>query len=107
MSYTKNDFEALSDESLVHAELQLDRDLVELRFRKNAGSLRNVMKVREVRRNIARVRTEQRNRERAAELGKNALRDQHRGTFVPAVVSESVEGSSFASDLNAQMEDTE
>ena len=107
MSYTKSDLEALSDEGLVHAELQLDRDLVELRFRKNAGSLRNVMKVKEVRRNIARVRTEQRNRERVAGLGKNSLRDQHRATFVPTVTSESSEGSSFASDLNAQMEDTE
>ena len=34
-----------------------------LRFRKNAGSLRNVMKLKRFVKNIARVRTEQRRRE--------------------------------------------
>lgn len=107
MSYTKSDLEALSDESLVHAELQLDRDLVGLRFQKKAGTLRNIMQPRVLRKNIARVRTEQRKRERSSDLPKNALRDEHRVSFVASEPAEIAEGSSFASDLNEQMEDTE
>ena len=73
MNYTSTELKALTDEQVVHAELQLDRDLVGLRFRKNADQLRNVNQIKVVRRNIARVRTEQRRRELDAGLAKNAL----------------------------------
>ena len=106
MNYTSTELKALTDEQVVHAELQLDRDLVGLRFSKNADQLRNVNQIKVVRRNIARVRTEQRRRELDAGLGKNALRNEHRATF-SAAVSVKTEGSSFAADLNEQMEDGE
>ena len=52
MDYTSTELKALTDEQVVHAELQLDRDLVGLRFRKNADQLRNVNQIKVVRRNI-------------------------------------------------------
>jgi large subunit ribosomal protein L29 len=106
MTYTNTDLKDLTDEQVVHAELQLDRDLVGLRFRKNADQLRNVNQIKVVRRNIARVRTEQRRRELNGGLTKDTLLEQHRATFTAAVVAKAV-GSSFASDLNEQMEDGE
>ena len=106
MNYTSTELKALTDEQVVHAELQLDRDMVGLRFSKNADQLRNVNQIKVVRRNIARVRTEQRRRELGAGLAKNALRDQHRTTFT-AAASVITEGSSFAADLNEQMEEGE
>ena len=106
MDYTSTELKELSDEQVVHAELQLDRDLVGLRFQKSADQLRNVNQIKVVRRNIARVRTEQRRRELAAGLAKNALRNQHRATFT-AAASTKIEGSSFAADLNEQLEDGE
>ena len=60
MNYTSTELKALTDEQVVHAELQLDRDLVGLRFTKNADQLRDVNQIKVVRRNIARVRTAQR-----------------------------------------------
>ena len=104
MSYTSTELKSLSDEQVVHAELQLDRDLIGLRFSKNADQLRNVNQIKVVRRNIARVRTEQRRRELEAGLAKNSLLEQHRSTFSASAVVKS-EGSSFAADLNEQMED--
>jgi large subunit ribosomal protein L29 len=106
MSYTNSELKAMSDEQVVHAELQLDRDLVSLRFRKNADQLRDVNQIKTVRRNIARIRTEQRRREIEAGLSKDALREIHRATFA-ATATASVEGSSFGADLNEQMEDGE
>ena len=106
MDYTTTELKALTDEQVVHAELHLDRDLVSLRFRKSADQLRNVNQIKVVRRNIARVRTEQRRRELDAGLTKNALLEQHRATFTAAAAVQT-EGSSFAADLNEQMEDGE
>ena len=95
MSYTNTELKALTDEQVVHAELQLDETLVGLRFRKSADQLRNVNQIKVVRRNIARVRTEQRRRELDAGLAKNALLEQHRATFTAAATVQT-EGSSFA-----------
>ena len=102
MTYNNTELKALSDEELVHAELQLDRDLIG-RFRKNSDQLRDVMQIKQVRRNIARTRTEQRRREIEADQAKNTLLEMHRASF-KATVTESVKGSSFAADLNEQME---
>ena len=104
MNYSNSDLQALSDEALVHAELQLDRDLVTLHFKKNAGQLRNVTLIKNARRNIARVRSEQRRREIEGNLIKDSLRDIHRATF-SAKATVVAGGSSFAADLNEQMED--
>ena len=42
-----------------------------------------------------------------AGLAKNALLEQHRATFTAAASAVQTEGSSFAADLNEQMEDGE
>ena len=106
MTYNNAELKALSDEELVHAELQLDRDLVGLRFRKSSDQLRDVMQIKQVRRNIARTRTEQRRREIEANQSKDTLLEMYRASF-KAAATKSVEGSSFAADLNEQMEDGE
>src|SRR6056300_853954 len=100
--YTKEQMAGMSDEELVHAELQLDRDLVTLRFQKKAGNGKDMHKSKEVRRNIARLRTEQIAREKAAGLAKNSLRDQYRSTFqisADDLASQAAETGSFASEL--------
>ena len=106
MTYSTAELKSLSDEALVHAELQLDRDLVSLNFMKKAGTLRNVMSTRVVRRNIARVRTEQRRREIEQGLAKDSLKSTHRGSFVAGETAKET-GSSFAADLAEKMEETD
>ena len=75
------DLKAMSDEALVHHELQLQRDLVRKNFAHATNQLDDTASVRKVRRAIARARTEQRSREVAGGLGKDSLRSQHRSTF--------------------------
>jgi ribosomal protein L29 len=106
MTYTTTELKALSDEALVHAELQLDRELVALNFMKKAGTLRNVMSTRVVRKNIARVRTEQRRREIEQGLAKDSLKAQHRASFVAAAAVKE-EGSSLLANVTEQMEETD
>ena len=81
-------FDALSDEKLVHRELDLERQLLDLSFRKRTGQLEDTSKLGKVRRDIARVRTAERARERVQGLTKDALRGLHRGTWSPAAASE-------------------
>lgn len=106
MTYTTTELKALSDEALVHAELQLDRELVSLNFMKKAGTLRNVMSTRVVRKNIARVRTEQRRREIEQGLSKDSLKALHRASFVATTASKE-EGSSLLANVTEQMEETD
>jgi large subunit ribosomal protein L29 len=85
MQYAKlND---LSDEQLVHRELQLEREYIDTSFRKKTGQLEDSSSLSKIRKDIARARTAQRERERAQNLGPNALRDLHRGSFKPGAVS--------------------
>ena len=97
---------ALSDEQLVHRELQLERDLIELRFRHRDANLQldDTSKLRKIRRDIARLRTAQRTRELAGELPKDALRNKHRGSFKAgaAIVSGGTAGGSFLQGFAAQ-----
>jgi ribosomal protein L29 len=108
---SKKNYEAMikrpeiSDQELVHTELQLDRDLVDLRFAKQMGTLKETHKFKVIRREIARLRTEQVARENARGIAKNTLRDQYRGSFVPKVQTEITDEGSFASELNDQMEE--
>jgi ribosomal protein L29 len=77
-------FADLSDEQLVHRALQLERDLVTVRFKHSMNQLANTAEVRDIRREIAQLRTEARARELKAGLSKNALLANHRGSFAPA-----------------------
>ena len=103
-NYNKEQLADMSDEEIVHAELQLDRDLVTLRFQKKAGNSRGVHKSKQVRRAIARLKTEQRAREIAGELEKGSLLAAHRASFKP-LDGDFDSGSSFGADLNAEMEE--
>jgi ribosomal protein L29 len=96
------DFKALSDESLVHHELQLERDLVRKNFAHATNQLDDTASVKKVRWTIARVRTEQRTREIANGLGKDALRNKFRTTFKPdsaAVASAEPAAGGFLSGI--------
>jgi len=82
-----SDTEKLSDKDLVHYELGLERKLVEATFKLSTGQLDDTSTVGKLRKDIARARTAQRSRERSQNLGKNALRDQHRSTFDPTAAA--------------------
>ena len=84
------ELKTLSDEALVHREFQLERELMEYRFRHKTGQLENTSRLAGLRKDIARARTLQRERERTQGLSKDALRNQHRGSFS---VEESVQTS--------------
>jgi len=87
---------SLGDEAIVHKELQLERDLLELRFRLKTNQLDDTATIHKIRKDIARLRTAQRERERAQGLPKNALRNNHRTSFRPgdAGAAEAVASSS-------------
>lgn len=75
------DFDSLSDEKLVHQELDLERQLLELNFRKRMGQLEDTSKLSKVRKDIARARTAERQRELDQGLNRDALRGNHMGTW--------------------------
>ena len=97
----------MSDEELIHAELQLDRDIVELRFAKQMGTLKQTHRFKQIRKEIARLRTEQISRENSRGLAKNTLREAHRSSFVAQETGRFSSEDSFASELNEQMEEEE
>ena len=75
------EFESLSDEKLVHRELDLEREMLELNFRKRMGQLEDTSKLAKVRKDIARARTAERLREREQGLNRDALRGLHMGSW--------------------------
>jgi|AACY02.16.fsa_nt_gi ribosomal protein L29 len=80
----KVDLKSLSDEALVHHELRLERELVRKNFSHKTNQLENTAELKVLRRSIARTRTEERAREVAQGLAKDALRNRFRSTFTPA-----------------------
>ena len=78
------EFKALDDKALVHRELQLERELMDVRFRNKTGQLEDTSKLAKLRKGIARARTLQREREAEQSLNPNTLRDMHRSSFVPS-----------------------
>lgn len=81
---TRQEIEALSDEQVVHAELQLERELLQSSFRLRTGQLDDTARMGRLRRDIARLRTAQRSRELSQGLFKDALRNKFRATFQAA-----------------------
>ena len=57
------EFKEFSDVELVSKVSELKEELFNLRFQMATGQLENPMRIREVRKNIARVKTVQRERE--------------------------------------------
>ncbi len=60
---------SLSDEELLEKEKELRKELFNLRFQKAINQLENPMRMREVRRTIARIKTILRERELEKERG--------------------------------------
>ena len=75
---------SLSDEQLVHKELELERSMLAHTFRHRLGQLENTSVLRETRRAIARAETLLTSRERAAGLSKGSLKGRFQATFVPS-----------------------
>jgi len=71
----------LTDEQLVHQMLQVERDLVDARFRHSMNQLENTSRLGGLRKEIAQLKTEARKREAAAGLEKNALFTKHAASF--------------------------
>ena len=80
------DLKGLDDKALVHRELQLERELMDARFRSKTGQLEDTSKLAKLRKGIARTRTAQRERELEQSLSPNALRDAHRSSFTPGEI---------------------
>ena len=71
----------LSDESLVHREMALERELVSAKFRLSMQQLEDTSIIKQLRRDIARLQTEARQREIAQGMGKNGLKSMHSSSF--------------------------
>ncbi|GDX78837.1 hypothetical protein LBMAG42_06480 [Deltaproteobacteria bacterium] len=80
------DLSALSDEALVHNELNSQRVLAAHQLRHVTGKLENNSLLGKARREIARAQTEIRRRELANGLVNGALRSAHLGTFKPGAL---------------------
>ena len=76
-----SEIRSLSDEELVHAELQLQRDIVHERMSIDEDRSADVMLFGKIRKAIARLRTEQRRRELEQNVSKDSLRSKYRKTF--------------------------
>ncbi len=90
---TKGSLAEMSDEALVHHELGLERELLDVRFRHKTGQLDDSSRMKVLRRGIARSRTIQRRRELAGGLTKNSLRDTHRSSFKPGTATGGAEAA--------------
>jgi len=74
---------SLTDEQLVHRELQLERDLIATRFAHRTSQLDDSSKMKKIRRDIARLRTAARGREIEQSLPKDSLKAKHAKSFAP------------------------
>lgn len=88
------DVQNLTDEQIVHRELQLERDMISLRFLHRTQQLEDSSKLGKLRKDIARLRTAQSAREHAQGLHPNTLRDRYRTTFQAASSSVGADASS-------------
>jgi len=94
------DLSALTDEQLVHSELNSQRELAAHQLRHATGKLENNSLLGKARRNIARAKGEIRRRELVADLVNGALRSRHLGTYKPASISAALEaGGTFLKNM--------
>jgi ribosomal protein L29 len=90
----------LSDEQLVHSELNSQRELAAHQLRHATGKLENNSLLGKTRRAIARAQGEIRRREIAAELANGSLRAKHLGSYRPAAIGAAPEaGGSFLKNM--------
>ena len=74
----------LTDEQLVHTELNLERELIDARFKKQFGTLEDTSIFSKIRKNIARLQTEQSKRQAEQNLPNNGLKMLYAKTFRPS-----------------------
>lgn len=79
-----HELNALSDEQLVHKELDLERSLTTFSFRHRLQQLENTSQLGKARRDIARAETALTAREKAAGLNKGALKARYRSSWSPS-----------------------
>ena len=77
-----SEIKELSDQELVHTELDLERQLIDARLKKSLGVGMDLSIFAKFRKDIARLQTEQTFRCTQQGLAKNALKALHRNTFV-------------------------
>jgi len=73
--------QGMSDQDLTHRVFEVERELVEARFKHSMGRLENTSQLRSLRREIARIKTEARTREVAQGLSRGALIREHRASY--------------------------
>lgn len=94
------DLSTLTDEQLVHRELDLERTLLAHQLRHNTGRLENTSQLAKTRKSIARAQTEVRRRELGAGLVNGALRSKHLGSFTPSTTgSDAGAGTGFLNQM--------
>jgi large subunit ribosomal protein L29 len=99
---------ALSDEALVHKELELERALVAHQFRHRLNKLENTSVLEKTRRDIARAQTIRGERERLADAPAGSLKSKHQGSFKPVAVATGAEaGGGFLGGLLDKQEGQE
>jgi ribosomal protein L29 len=90
----------LSDEQLVHRELNSRRELAAHQLRHATGKLENNSLLGKTRRSIARMQGEIRRRELEGQMVGGTLRSRHLGSYVPAALSAAPEaGGSFLKNM--------
>lgn len=94
------DLRELSDKALVHHELATERELARLSLKLRASTLENTAKVRELRREVARARTIQREREKAQGFAKDHLLHMHRQDFKPGAAAEAGSTGGFLAGVS-------
>ena len=77
---------ALTDEQLVHHELNHQRELAGHQLRHATGKLENNSLLGKARKAIARAQTEIRRRERVGGVIQGGLRSRHLGSYTPAAL---------------------
>ena len=98
-----SEIKELSDEQLVHKELELERTLIDARFKKQFNALEDSSIFAKIRKNIARLQTEQTRRQAEQKLPNNGLKMLHAKTFKPAENEDSEGTQDFLKNLADKM----
>ena len=93
----------LSDEQLVHKELELERTLIDARFKKQFNTLEDSSIFSKIRKDIARLQTEQSRRQAEQSLPNNGLKMLHAKTFKPSAAEDTEGTQDFLKNLADKM----
>ena len=93
----------LSDEQLVHKELELERQIIDARFKKQFNTLEDSSIFAKIRKSIARLQTEQSKRQAEQNLPNNGLKMLHGKTFKATSEGEAEGTQDFLKNLADKM----